>query len=712
MSLTTLTTMRPPIDSRRIRRQRSAILRAGCRRGLARVRRACAEAFRCREPMKPSQWIGERMRLDNTVEAGSGRYDLARRPWWVTILDAFYDPEVAEEAIAAATQVGKTLAMIAGILWAAENAPAPGMLVTPDRDTAVELRDRIYLNALATIRAGHCTHLRVPPEHQWNTRYIDLGSMRVYLAWSGSRQRLRGRPCRYVWMTEVAVYSRGMKKAGDPVAAAKQRVKAFFRHFIWAESSPSDHPCRITELEQQATARYRWKVCCPKCKAKFELRFFPHKSGEQAGRDGIVGVRDAGGELLSAETARREAHYVCPRGCKIENAQKQELLESGRMEVVSHDGRKGKPVCRRSLGFHLWSVHSEAISFGDLAAAYVEHMRQMKLAEFFGNWLGLEYKPPTRVPAWRELGKQHAAYNARGQVPAEAWFLTGHCDVQGENNGVRVSVRGWAPGRTSWLVDWRWLEREPGDDNLVVCSDLAKVTREVLERRYPVINRDGRPAKNPLGKRELAVKLLGVDVGHLPRKVHAWLQSLPESWTLDDGTNVPRVRAIRGDHQLSPDTRWQRAQWEQNVRTGEAYEDGGLTVWRLNVYTYYDVLTQLLCAEPHKPGGWHVTADALTLGQSYLEQVVNFAKQVKIDPDTGLKKTVWAPRHARVAVDYWDTSVGELVCAEMVLGDLGWDAERWQAWLKDSRQAASDAQGGEGKRGKGSGGELAAFDDR
>lgn len=659
-----------------IRARRSSAVNAACGSGMTAVRKAAAAAWRNVERMKPSQWIRERMRLDNMVEAGSGRYDIDRRPWWVPILDAFDDPEVGQLAIAAATQIGKTLSLIALILWAAENRPAPAMLVTPDRDTAIELRDRIYFNAQATIRAGGCRHLRVPPEHEWNTRYIDLGSMRIYLAWSGSRQRLRGRPCRYVFLTEVAVYSRGMKVAGDPVAAAHQRIKAFFRGFIYQESSPSEHPCRITELEQGSTARYRWKVRCPHCNYRFELRFFPHRKGEQAGNDGIAGIRDAGGEYVSNETARLEAYYVCPKGCKIENADKQALLESG--EMVPHNGRE--PTSRRKLGFHLWSVHSEAITFGDLAAAFIDAKNALKLPEFWGNWLGLEFKPESRVPTWQVLGKNNAWTNSRGSVPAGAWFLTAGVDVQAENNGVRVTVRAWAPGRTSWLVDWRWLEREPGDDNAVVPSDLVKLSKEILERRYPVVDDEGRPAVNPLGRRDLAVKLMTIDVGHLPRKVHAWLKTLPESWVLGD---VPRVRAIRGDHQLNPETRWQRSEWEQNVRTGEAYE-GGLTVWRLYVYPFYDVLTQLLCAEPGKPGGWHVTADALTLGKAYLEQVVNFARSVKLDEKTGVKKAIWGPLNHRVPVDFFDTEIYSLVAAEMTVGDLGWNAPAWEAW----RQAA------------------------
>jgi phage terminase large subunit GpA-like protein len=421
----------------RARLRRSDRLTAACRLGLARLRKSCAAAFNCVPRPKPSCWVPEHMRLDDNVEAGSGSYDIQRRPWWVPILDAIDDPEVNSVALPAGTQIGKTLELQAEILWAAENAPAPGMLVTPDSDTAIELRDRIYATRWRRCELASAKTCACLPEHKWNSRYIDLGSMRVYLAWSGSRQRLRGRPCRYVWLTEVAVYSKGMAKGGDPVrrgAATHQRV---FPRLHPRRKLTSEHPCKITELEQGATARYRYKVKCPKCGRLQELRFFPHKSGDLAGKGGVAGYRDAGGELVSEETALKDAHYICEAGCRIDNDQKQAMLESGETLPL------GKPGSRRKLGFHLWSVHSETITFGHLAAAYVEAVRRMKLSPSFSvtGW-GWNIKPETRVPKWQELGKRNAWHNARGRVPCEAWFLTAAVDVQAREQWLpRVGPR-------------------------------------------------------------------------------------------------------------------------------------------------------------------------------------------------------------------------------------------------------------------------------
>lgn len=680
-------TLREEIKSRR-----SPAIDQACARNLQRLRKRMARAFRPRKPKRPSQWVRSCLRLDNTVEASSGRYDLSRRPWWHAILEALNDPEVELMAIPAGTQLGKTLALLAAILWVAENAPAPAMLVAPDKDTAIELRDRLYLNAEASLRSGRMQRIRIPPENQRNTRFIDLGSMRVYLAWSGSRQRLRGRPCRYVFLTEVDVYSRGHKTSGDPVAAAHQRIKAFFRGLLWHESSPSEHPSRITELERSATARYRWHAPCPHCGLFQELRFFLHTKGDLAGRGGIGGLKDGSGEYVSAEAGREQAHYVCEAGCRIENEDKQAMLERGRWipfgcRLVDGQVVGPQPESRRKVGYHLWSVHSESITWGDLAGAFLEAREQGKLAEFFGNWLGLEYRPESRVPHWAQLGRRSAWTNSRRQVPPEAWFLTAGADVQGENNGLRYVVRGWAPGRTSWLVDWGWIERTAGDETALVKSDLVQLTDQVLKDPYPVVDAQGRPAENPLGRRSLPVKLLLIDSNHLPMKVHHWLRWLPESWT---AVESGRVRAIRGDHQLNPETRWQLSTIDTNTRTGEQYE-GGMQVWRLFVYPFYDELLQLLAGEAGRVGSWHVTADVLTQGRAYLEQVVNFGQAIQIDPKSGHRKVVWGPRNGRIPVDFWDCEIYGLVAAHMVVGDLGWSEAAWHAWREGATAGRKSA---------------------
>jgi hypothetical protein len=83
------------------------------------------------------------------------------------------------------------------------------------------------------------------------------------------------------------------------------------------------------------------------------------------------------------------------------------------------------------------------------------------------------------------------------------------------------------------------------------------------------------------------------------------------------------VRALRGDHQLNARNALS-AHGVGAKRTHGRKIRRRPGVWRVYVYTFYEVLTQLFAPSRNKPGGWHVTADALTRGRAYLEQVVNF----------------------------------------------------------------------------------------
>jgi len=652
------------------------------------INRAAADAWRPVPPMRPPEWCESRVRLSADYEASGGAYDLTTRPWWREILDCYIDTEVRRLVTPAATQVGKTLATIASMLWCAENDPAPGLVVLPDQAAALEFRDRVYANAEASSTRGAFRLIRIPPEYQWNSRWIDLGSCRIYLAWSGSRQRLRGRACKRVWLVEMDVY-RGDKKGGDPIRAAHQRTKAFYRFMHAHESSPVPSPSDITTLEKACTDRRRWHAPCPHCGTFQEMRFFPYRSGDLAGRCGFGGLKNEHDEWLSATEARKRAHYVCINGCKVLDSEKQAMLERGKwVSIGQHLDKKGKvkgkpPASRESVSYHLWSVHSDAISFGDIAAAYIEAREQGTVPEYWGNWLGLEYQHQGKLPTWSQLGRRLAWTHERGTVPHQCWFLTAGADVQGASNGVFYTVRGWAPECTSWLIDWGWLERKPGDETDLVKSDLGQLT-ELLGRRYPVVGTDG-ASMTPLGRHTLPIRLLNIDSNHRPMDVHAWMRSLPEHMTKGAAA---RVRAVRGDHKVDPTVRYRMHVVEQNTRTGKAYE-GGLEQWGIYVYHFYQDLVERIAGRSNVPGSWYVTKDALAAGKTYLQQLTNFHRVVEVSERTGKKKGVWKPRSGTVDVDYWDCEIYSLVAAHMVVGDLGWDLDAWNRWWKNHRGATS-----------------------
>jgi phage terminase large subunit GpA-like protein len=644
------------------------------------------------------EWIEQNLRFGRggrgvQLESRSGPFTYDDSPWWKFILECAVDKRCTSISLPAATQTHKTVNLLIAVpLFFAEFRPAPGMIVVPDELEAKKIRDRIYTIVQESQKFAEFKRIRIPPEHKWNLQEIDLGSMLIHLAWAGSKQRTRGKPCYYVWFTELDVYPDSDAKAGDPVEAGKQRTKDVFRYKHFFESSPSEAPSRVCDEEQMADDRWRWYITCPYCGMKQEARFFTHKKGDFAGKGGIeLTIKAQGGDgasLMTSRQARDHAYYVCLNGCKIESDRKQHVAESGNWYPRGWKDGDPEPDRKPSqhVGFHLWAFHSPNETFGVTAEDYLRHLAKGRKVDFYSNRLAFAYQGESRVPGWVELGTRAAWTHARRTVPDQVWFLTGGVDKQGENNGARYVIRGWAPGRTSWLIDWGWITRDDNDTGPIL-SDLLEVERRVLVSYFPVLNRDNEQSVNPLGHQRLKVRLTNCDTKHLPMQIHRWMRQLPGNWIdrIRGDKLIPgRIRNIHGDVSVRPDVKFRHNLVESNSRTGEKY-DGGLHLWGLCVYPYYSELTDMLSGEPGHLGSWYVTADCLSQGREYLEQVTNFCYSVIFDPKKG-KKGKWGPKSGRTPVDFWDCEIYAMAAAEMVVGNMGWEAAAWENWRRTQKQ--------------------------
>lgn len=642
-----------------------------------RLRTLVAQAWRPVARAEPDTWVETHVRMSDEHEAARGPYDLTDRPWWREVLRAAADPETRTLTIPASTQVGKTLTLCALILYLARHSPASALVVLPDQRATIEFRDRLYSLAKES-------GFQVPPEHRWNLRYLNIGGMRVYLSWSGSRQGLRGRRCKYVFLSELDVYAqRG--NAGDPVESASQRVKAFPRHLIFRESSPVPEPSRIDQLER-ATDRRRWHAQCPVCGAWQEVRFFPYAEGPLAGRGGVVGLKDAAGTWVDPDVARRSVVYICINGCQIGDDRKSEFVRAGQWvprgcRVHGKSGKlAGTPArAARDVGFQLWAAHSAA-SWGTMAAEYLRCRAGGLVPEFFQNWLGRCYKTRGTMPTWQELAARLSVPTyQRGLVPSGVWFLTASCDVQEDE--VYCVVRGWGNQKTSWLIDWWVLDREAGDEPELVKSDLRQLNKVVLDAWFPVVG------TNPRGRTKLQVALLGIDAKYRILDVHNWIRS---------HGSPARIRAVQGDGSMR-DERYKESVVTESKRkdkkTGERTKyEGGLRLWSINSLAYRRDLANRFHAPADQPGAWLLPAAIAEQGRHYLQQLVNEPPIVERGKD-GRSKLVFRERDSTIGHDFWDCEVNGCSLADMLVdqldGEPGWDASKWSK--TDARPARHGA---------------------
>lgn len=650
------------------------------------LRRIGADVWAPKNDIKLSEWVEREVRLSPEWEASPGRYNLEDNPFWREVIDAFMDPEVRQISVKKSTQVGGTLLLISCVLGLSELDPAPSMIVGPDELYTTELRDRTY----ATGEESPAVRDRVPPERIRNSRHIDLGTARYYLAWAGSAQRLRGRACKRVFRSEIDVYPAETPRGGDPIKASAERVKRFFDSTIYDESSPDGDPSQIADL-YDAGHQAQWNVQCPHCREWQVLRFFVHKDGPMKGCGGIGGLADEHGNFYAPDAARKTAHYVCVKGCRIGQDEKNAMVRGGKwvaagQTIDKHGNVHGDPERgRRHLSFHIWSIHSPTITLADLAVAYLEHRRDSRLRDFFQNWLGLRFETRKKLPEWHILGKRLESNYRRGTVPNAAWFLTAGIDVQ--LDGCWYVIRGWGDQATSWLIDNGYVRRYDADDadvehmshedlNQFFRSDIRQLMDAVINRSFSTV--DGLP--NPMGKVKLRPRLVGIDSQHRTREVHAFVE----------GADERRVRAIRGDHKTKPQDRFRDTVVEKPHRGGPAY---GSPRRVTNIFTphYKEALFDKFMLPAEAPGSWNLYSGVVRDSADYLRQIINERPMDVIDRRTGRKKTQWKPRSEQYGNHGWDCEVYAFCMAEKLLEELGinWDASGWKRPAERTSNAAA-----------------------
>lgn len=609
-----------------------------------------------------SRWCAQNIELPELVSAQPGPFSFAGREYQQAIIDAIDDPAVREVVIMAAPQVGKTELERAMLLSQGEVDAAPMMFAGPDQSYAREQRDNVYAIAEAT----PALRRRIPPPWRRNDRSIDLQTCLVWLAWSGSTQRLSGRSCKIVLCSEVDRWT------NDP-HLAKKRTAAFWRSCVVYEGSPVGESPYLGPLYKDSD-QGTWHVPCPHCGTYQPLRFFPYKEGPAAGRCCIAGMRRDSGDWLTPEDARRGAYFLCRNGCRIDQRDKRPIIARGAWvpagQHVDDAGRlAGQPrVTGRRVGFQLPAILSPTCSFGDLAEAFLL-LRDTEAGRerFWNDYLGLPYTPRGTTPQWKDLGRRLAGTHRRGTIPPWAYFLTGGADVQADR--VYWIVRAWGPGCRSALVDFGCYRRTTGDDATTYASDIEGLDAE-LAHRWPV------NGENPRGLSRLACCRFGVDSGYRPTDVYAWVRGHPGE----------RVQAVAGDPKISPGILYRHQVLEKNVRTGKPYAEG-TTRWGIDTNAYKTDLMDRWHLPEDRPGRWLLPIDILDTpgGKDYLRQVTN-ERRVS-ENRAGRKLTHYEEISKHTGSHALDCEVYARAMADQVVGQV-WDASQW-TWGQPTDRAAA-----------------------
>jgi phage terminase large subunit GpA-like protein len=404
-------------------------------------------------------------------------------------MDSFTDPNVETITLCTATQVGKSEALNNCLGYAIAQDPGSSLVVYPTLDLG-EYTSKNRIQPM--IESSQVLRERWDRQR---SEILELQFAGAYVCLSGANSpaSLASRPIRYLFLDEVDKFPAFTGEEADPISLARERTKTFRARKILQASTPTTERGRIWREYESADVRRSFFVPCPHCGRMQKLILAQVKWPEEV----RTAKREAKGDPLklhdAAERALSSSWYECQYcGGLIDDSDKLDMLRKGEWR---DDRATATPP--RHVAFHLSSIYSPFVSFGQVAAEFLQSEEfPDRLRNFINSWLGEPWRDTRVEVKGQELLAQEGNYHL-GEVPAEAHFLTAAVDVQLDHFWWKVVA--WGVGASSWIVDFGRAESWDNLDDIIV------------DRQYPV---KGGGLKQ--------VRLCGVDSGYRADEVYQW----------------------------------------------------------------------------------------------------------------------------------------------------------------------------------------------
>lgn len=398
-----------------------------------------------RELLTPDQWADKY----RTVNHGpvKGKWKSSKSPYIREPGEAFLDDEVETIVLMWSTQVGKS-AFIANIIGSViHQQPAPMYYVSGDdalqamfKQTALE---DMFINSPPLYKEGRVKPAS-PGSNATNAHRISFPGGPIEFTTSNSMGGLAGRTVKYMYFDEVDRYKVN-KNEGDAIGIGRNRTNAFASsgRKIILTSTPTDKAnSRINAAYLQGDQR-RFQVACPHCGFRQFLIWSNVEWDKTAGPEGKA-IHDMA-----------SAWYRCDgNGCRIEEAQKEALLASGKWVATA------TPQSPNIRSYHLNALYSPFVPWSKVVETYFkEKDLPGGLRTFFNTQMAEVYDDPSEQPEWEKLYARAENY-ARHRVPRGVGFLTcgidwqrGNAGREGKSARAEASVWGWGRNQQRWLVD-------------------------------------------------------------------------------------------------------------------------------------------------------------------------------------------------------------------------------------------------------------------
>lgn len=392
------------------------------------------DALKFRERPSVWEWAQNTLRMPLKVSPNSpGALSFEGQEYLREPLEALRNDSVSHIVLSFGAQVAKTTFCFTAFAYMRAHEPEPALWCLPTKDISKAfVRERFlpFVEANGWLVEGL-------PREAIGGLGIQFADANLSFVGVNSPGELSSRPVAWVVMDEAAKYEHKNKSEAPPDKLVEARTRTFVRKKIIECSTPStaEHPFWQTFLQ---TSQKHYFVPCPHCGEKFELKFSERS---------LVWEHPANGEKVDLDTVRRTAHYLCPHCAgEIWERHKPAMMAGGEWRATNASADSQK------LGYHLNSLYSRWMTWGEIAVGFVEAARRNDYQDFVNSTLAepyTQYEVRVREEVVQKLCDK--TYS-RGTVPPGCKYLSVaydcHQDLQ------YWAVCGHGHGGEQWVIDW------------------------------------------------------------------------------------------------------------------------------------------------------------------------------------------------------------------------------------------------------------------
>jgi phage terminase large subunit GpA-like protein len=352
-------------------------------------------------PPKPGvvAWAENSLKLSERITNLPGTYSTARTPYVREVLECFADERVRRLALVWGAQTSKTTAIIVGMAYKLDNAPAPCLWVMPSTHLARSFSETRWM-PLIDQNPTLARHKQADPD-KYRLLEQHFDRMSVWFTGSNSPASLSSRSIAALCMDELDKFPAKGGKESAPLQLAEARVATYPQHIIITTSTPTYEDGAIWSEWLKGDQR-KYFVPCLGCGEAWALEWQHIKWDESAKQE----------EGWNMDKVAATARCVCPAcGRAHTDEDKHIMLEQGQWKATDFAAEPG----RRS--YHLSSLYAPWRKWSDLAVKFLQD-REMPggLQDFYNRELAIP---------WKVEGSRITTAMIRERIDASPKYLLG-----------------------------------------------------------------------------------------------------------------------------------------------------------------------------------------------------------------------------------------------------------------------------------------------